>query len=246
MTDKLSFYDILSQGNLQTFIDTEPDKLKSINESGNTILHTLIIYSDFNNLVQYGSINMVRMLIPVLDINIPNKRGLTPLHLTLQGKEGIANVLLEAGANVNIKCVKGYTPLCYSFKNFRNLSNITSHIETLLRARADPNIQNNKGKTPIYYAIKLADVVLTKLLLSFGADLHISYKKGKTIYDMALKSSSKKIRNLVNQYPKVLTLRTMCLITIDINKVDISEQPPLLFIRPDEVEENKGYLERTN
>jgi len=60
----------------------------------------------------------------------------------------IAKILLKNGANPNIKCENGDTPLHKAF-----LRNDTLLIGILLEYNANPKIGNNEHKTPLYYAI---------------------------------------------------------------------------------------------
>eukprot|EP00466_Bigelowiella_natans_P017549 jgi/Bigna1/54428/estExt_Genewise1Plus.C_330112 len=72
----------------------------------------------------------------------------TALHLASDhGFEGLAKLLLEKKASVNLQDDDGYTPLHYAVVCER-----LSLIQLLLEHGADPNIENHDGKTPIDFA----------------------------------------------------------------------------------------------
>ncbi|MCI0365546.1 MAG: ankyrin repeat domain-containing protein, partial [Phycisphaerales bacterium] len=74
--------------------------------------------------------------------------GLTPLvYAARQGDLASAGILVEAGADVNLKAADGSTPMLVATHNKFNL--IASY---LLDRGADPNIANAKGWTPLYIA----------------------------------------------------------------------------------------------
>jgi len=108
------------------------------------------------------------------DVNVPDKLGLTPLHIAAsrQDKEIIA-LLLAHNAKVNTHDKAGRLPLHYAV-GARQLWGIPKDgdIEAarlLLDHGADINIADKEGKTPLYYSVRLGKK-MTELLLDRGAD----------------------------------------------------------------------------
>jgi ankyrin repeat protein len=104
-----------------------------------------------------------------------------------QNAEGIPilNMLLKAGANLNIGDASGRTALmrAASFKNGRM-------IEMLLKAGADPNLKDSDGLTALMHTILSVPVLegckeMMRLLILAGADIHLRDNKGRSALDLA-------------------------------------------------------------
>ena len=125
--------------------------------SGNTPLHWAI---------NVGKVTLV-------SFNL--RTGIPPHFLKPPDKKKylkIIGFLIEKGADVNIKNIKGDTPLHIAIKNQN-----TEIIELLIRKRAKLNVKNNKGKTPLHLA-RQSEIV--KLLIEKGADVNAKDREGKT------------------------------------------------------------------
>ncbi|WP_081974628.1 ankyrin repeat domain-containing protein [Novilysobacter arseniciresistens] len=99
--------------------------------------------SALHHAVFRGSADICKALVDAIPsaCDLQDDFGLTALHYAVKGKDmstDIVEVLLEAGANVNIQDEEGETPL---FKCYGALAN------RLLDADADPSIANNEGIT---------------------------------------------------------------------------------------------------
>ena len=82
-------------------------------------------------------------------INIPNECGWTPLYRTvIAGDIASTNLLLNNGADPNVKCTMGETPLfqAVDMEKF-------DHVKILLKNGANPNITNDDGLTPLHNAV---------------------------------------------------------------------------------------------
>jgi len=97
--------------------------------------------------------------------------GYTPLHLaTMRGNTAAVELLLRAGAEVNIGMESGSTPLM-----FASLNGHCDIVEALLRGGADVNGPDTHGRTPLHAAAagigggKHA-LRIVSLLLEHGAD----------------------------------------------------------------------------
>uniref|UniRef100_A0A1A9VJN9 ANK_REP_REGION domain-containing protein n=1 Tax=Glossina austeni TaxID=7395 RepID=A0A1A9VJN9_GLOAU len=107
--------------------------------------------------------------------------GLTILHVVsnMDGNlaEKYVNLLLDAGANPNIKDNRGKTPLHYASYN---------NIGSLIEAGADLNVQDSKERTPLHYAASIGDEKSINVLLEHGADSSKRDKQEKTPLQVAI------------------------------------------------------------
>lgn len=108
---------------------------------------------------------------------------LLPLGLaSKQGDAQIVDILLKAGADVNMKDCHGRTALLAAAES----SYTTEAIQVLLNAGADVNVQDKKGQTAL---MKLATTYKgqpsIQLLLKAGADVALKDKEGKTALRLA-------------------------------------------------------------
>ncbi|KAH9496070.1 hypothetical protein Btru_012633 [Bulinus truncatus] len=98
-------------------------------------------------------------------INQRNRLGCTPLRLAAtSGHLVCLNLLLEAGASVDITDVKCQTPLFVAVKNRRY-----ECAEKLLQAKACPEGDCRNSSTPLYVAFMNRDLRCVLLLLEYGA-----------------------------------------------------------------------------
>ena len=120
-------------------------------------------------------------------INEKDSKGKTPLHIACEEVKGYTCVrmLLDAGANPNMKTPNGLTPLHYAGWK-------TEHIRLLLKAGADVDATDDYGRTALIRAVEgviehhsnsYYDVM--HLLLENGANIYAANKEGKTVLDFA-------------------------------------------------------------
>lgn len=131
------------------------------------------------------------------NVNARNFLGRSALHVAYylsfrSPPTTIVELLLSAGADVNIRDENGDTPLFYALR---------TDVEQLLVAGADPNVQNNEGNTPLHIATKYNFRNSVKTLLDYGADPFIRNNSGELPIDGAsartyeiLKAEMDKIR----------------------------------------------------
>jgi len=113
-------------------------------------------------------------------VDLPDARGDPPLITAIEdGHEGITEMLMKAGANIEQTSKDGSTPLlCACQRKLEGLVN------ALLRAGADVNKSNTKGATPLHAACWDAGrpSIVSELLLRAGAqtDIEIAPLDGET------------------------------------------------------------------
>lgn len=106
----------------------------------------------------------------------------------------------------------------------------------------DINLQNNIGQTALHF--QLNNVALKKLLMIHGGDPDIEDEYGDSPRSLAVKHNYRDMIELFNSYPKIVSLRSLCLRIIYREKVDRQEFPTILFKYPNEFEEDEGYNKR--
>ena len=112
----------------------------------------------------------------------------TPLYFaeTLE----IVQYLVANGADVNCQDKYGCTPL-FTAKSL-------DIMKYLIANGADVNCQNNNGDTPLH--INCYNINKSKILLEYGADMHITNNKNISAYEMGIKSRNLATRELFEQY----------------------------------------------
>lgn len=87
-----------------------------------------------------------------------------------------AELLIKAGAEINVKDNFGWTPLMYA----ADVKIGVTMVSYLLANGADPNIRNNDGDTALKMAVSGNNVETIKLLIDKGANVEITDKEGNT------------------------------------------------------------------
>ncbi len=110
------------------------------------------------------------------DVSARGVNGETPLHqVAYRADLASAKLLLDAGADVNVKTKNGETPL----NNARNAESI----KLLLDAGADIDARDSvNGETPLHKATYNANIPLVQSLLEAGADPNIQDQDGRTAF----------------------------------------------------------------
>jgi ankyrin repeat protein len=124
-----------------------------------------------------GDLAAVKRLLSVLDANIKDQLGATPLHEAAEvGHAEVVRLLLSKGADVNAKTTTGrLTPLHVAAgKGHREVA------ETLINSGADVNAKDHSGDTPLHLTVTWGRKEIASLLLSKGADPTILNDSGAT------------------------------------------------------------------
>jgi ankyrin repeat protein len=96
--------------------------------------------------------------------HVVTRRNLTPLHLVCQDDDdraAVAQLLIDEGADVNVKDADGFTPLMIAI-----VSGNENIVKVLIDEGADVNAKEAKGFTPLMIAIVSGNENIVKVLLS--------------------------------------------------------------------------------
>jgi uncharacterized protein len=117
------------------------------------------------------------------------------MYATAKGNLDIFQILLAAGADVNIKDRSGETAL--------SKAAYWGHLEIvnlLLSAGAEVNgIDNEEGSAPLMNAIYFGRIQIVEILLSAGANPTLRDKNGKTAIEIAIEHQKLEIADLLRQ-----------------------------------------------
>lgn len=140
-------------------------------KEGNTLFHRA---------VQMGNTDLVHCLISMgVDVNVKNNEGRTALHLVKNSK--IAEMLLDAGADMEAQDNRGSTPLLYKLQheNWSNnfirlepLADKKKHMDIsklLIQRGADVRATDKLGGTPLHFA---STPEIAEELIKRGADVN--------------------------------------------------------------------------
>ncbi|XP_042042262.1 ankyrin repeat domain-containing protein, chloroplastic [Salvia splendens] len=138
-----------------------------------------------HTLVAAGEFYLVDSLLKHnLDINTPDKNGLTAIHKAiLAKKQAIFNFLLRESANPFVRDNEGATLMHYAV-----FAASSQMIKILLLYNVDINLQDNDGWTPLHLAVQSRRTDILRLLLIKGADKSLKNKDGLTALDLCLYS----------------------------------------------------------
>ncbi|XP_076638932.1 BRCA1-associated RING domain protein 1 isoform X1 [Colletes latitarsis] len=131
--------------------------------------------------------------VPKKNINKPNTKGETPLHIAcLKNNEDRVRALLASGANPNTKDNAGWTPL-QEVVNY----GFTKICQLLLECGGSPNIPGAENRTPLHDAAINNRLAEAKLLLQYSAKKDVFDKHGKKPIDYC--EPSTEIWNLLSE-----------------------------------------------
>uniref|UniRef100_A0A2D4J934 RHD domain-containing protein n=2 Tax=Micrurus lemniscatus lemniscatus TaxID=129467 RepID=A0A2D4J934_MICLE len=133
---------------------------------GNSVVH-LAIHLDDEEMLKTLLCHLGPQTLPLLEI--PNYFGLFPVHLAVKcAKLASLELLVEKGADVNAaEWQSGRTPLHLAVE----MDNLNMAACLIKKLGADVNAQTSAGNTPLHLAAGLGSPILTKMLISAGADI---------------------------------------------------------------------------
>jgi ankyrin repeat protein len=145
------------------------------------VLAPALNWHSFKEADDYIVSRLQRALSLVVDVNLRSWHGATPLMTAASYRPGYAQsvaMLIEAGADVNLRDDKGETALMYAVR-----SHTPKIVEHLLLAGADVNARSEKGSTALMACVgersTPADTYVN-MLLAGGADPNIQDENGRT------------------------------------------------------------------
>lgn len=132
-----------------------------------------------------------------------DKHHSTLLHLASRGRNlGAVRLLLEHGANVDVRNDKGWTPL---YQLVMVISPILFDVDLeiircLLEHGADVDAHENKQWTPLHLTSSRGHDAATQVLLEHGASVHARNNKGKTAFQLASSKGHLEIARLLSSH----------------------------------------------
>lgn len=178
---------------LESGVDVNGKTIGSHN-AGQTIIMTLLqnvhsLYKSNDN--NKKAVMMLLFSNAIIDINIQNDNGNSALFYSLGiDNNSLTKMFLQLGADVNIKNIKGYTPLMSAVKDIKNIE----LVQLLIDAGADINSINIAGMTALGYSVSAKEdnssIKITKLLLNSGAKVNHENPQITTALMYAAKSDN--------------------------------------------------------
>jgi ankyrin repeat protein len=195
---------------------------------------------DENSIVHYAGARGQKELIEWLkasgfDLNLKNKRnGSTALHLAAQSGHLMTVIrLIELGVDVNVRDVRGETPLFIAaMENFDHIvkyllskganANLgtfsdsvsplmvavnrghTAVVTELLNSNVDFKVRDRKGWSALMFAISADEFELVKMLLDLKSDVNIMDKRGWTALMLAAENfETKTLEEILKYNPNI-------------------------------------------
>jgi hypothetical protein len=121
-----------------------------------------------------------------------------------QSDVAVMQVLLEAGADVNLATARGMTPLMFVVNRtggFRGIGDalgepdVATAVALCLQHGARVDAVDDTGQTALHYAAASAGEDVVRLLAARGADLFAKDKQGRTPLDVTLGGGGRGGRN---------------------------------------------------
>ena len=110
----------------------------------------------------------------------------------------IVELLLDHGADINIRDKDGKTALMLMYSHSLNEDNDITRL--LLERGADTNIRDKMGKTALMYATEMGDVIAVILLLKYGANKDIRNGLRQTARDIAIARNRPDMVAVIDNY----------------------------------------------
>ena len=126
-----------------------------------------------------------------VDVNMPDRFGLTQLHLAINygADSSIIQALIDAGADIDAVNKFKQTPLRYTVNTFSYYADIDT-IRILLDAGADQSLNFDKGGTYLhhfFWMYHFDDAVILQVIIDATEDINALDDNGNTALDVAIK-----------------------------------------------------------
>lgn len=143
--------------------------------------------------IKVGDIESLKEMLDCgLDVNSKNYEISLLSFASFKGNEEMVKMLMERGADVNLKSEVGSTALINSAR-----SGNKTILEMLINNGADVNAQESDGRTALMYAAWGNRTEIFKMLLAAGADVSLKDKNGDTALEWAQRNRNSKIPEIL-------------------------------------------------
>ena len=152
--------------------------------------------------ISKNNLNIVKLLLKSDKINIDyqTKFGYTALHQAVLDGLYFVELILEKNPSIEIRDIKGNTPLEYLYDRIIEGSDYEDILIKLVEdANADINSQNNDGNTLLMKICGFKDTLdAVKVLVKLpNININLKNNKGETAYDIAVKARNTEAVNLL-------------------------------------------------
>ena len=175
--DIIDFFNTISNGNVDKVVELLEE---GIDPAIRDLEHFPALHCAITN-------NQVEITIELLkwlkDINMERDDYCDPplFYAADIGNKEIVELLLDAGASVDVRNKNESTPLYAAIEG-----GYQSIVAFLLQQGANPNVEDNEGLTPLFYAIDKAQEAIAILLLKQGANPNAKDNEGGRLLSMAI------------------------------------------------------------
>jgi ankyrin repeat protein len=179
---------------LRLLIDRGAD-IHAVNSSGETALMKTFKADILRVLIDHGAVVDAR----------DRWGGRTALfECAVWHKPAALTVLLEAGADCNIRSAGGGTPLMGAAWPFPQDTEAIETIQILLDATADVNAVDDTGKTALIHLVEdtqhdTGHLEIARLLIEGGADVRLRDQEGKSVLDYCILTNREEVAELLRQ-----------------------------------------------
>jgi ankyrin repeat protein len=188
------------------------------NEIGDTVLHAAVKSTRIDGGKEmYFFSSMLHYCKPILEFE--DERGIT----ALSSASSISNdlfkmrILLEMGANPNVKDTQGCSPLIQILNTKSDERSLKlSLVYLLLSKGADVNATGKNRIPPLLMAILDSDTILCKLFLDNGANVNAKVGRDVTLLQIALSSKNVQIREFFQNWIDHQHKKTTCADIFDV------------------------------
>lgn len=186
------------------FIKLETVDLNMTNKDGKTILYELC--DDLpDNLNEEQRSDLILELIHLgADVSIKSNEGITPFEAALKNHQfNVVGLFYVNNISHTIPERKRDMLLLKSTR-----IDVVEYSELFLFLCKDVNVSNSRRRTALYYATIRNDIELVAMLLSRGANPHLTDMEENTPYEIAKRRNFKEIINLFDAFPLSLSYTT--------------------------------------
>jgi len=171
------------------------------NKENQTPQHLLLAM--WSNKWPGGDIDTIRFFLERgADVDAVDNNHSALLHVAAFYKNAeVAQLLLEHGANINLRNGQRQTPLHRALVDVDKFwDNIVGFIQLLLEHGADVDTSDNDHSTPLHLALQNGSVRAARLLLEHGANVHLQNNDGQTPYQVASAKGHGEIACLLSEH----------------------------------------------